>query len=178
MIQLLGVAAAFLVTLFAILGGIADIQDNLGEYRRQLDAEGFEGITIGFINQTILREGGLLPFLRKHCPTESTKTQFNPLIQADCLKSSRLKAIFAIDSRLSTNDLRLAQDITEIKADLSEIEFKFSVMKPGSVLWEFIPITGDTRLLTLSYVELEAKVFLKKDGIDTEVFRFRKVFRP
>lgn len=182
MIQLVAVAAAFLMTLFMILGGIANIQDNLGEYRRQLDAEGFEGISIGYVNQAILREGGLLPFLRQHCPTDATKGEFNPEVRVDCFNDAGVKSIFGISRRLTTNELREAQSIDEIKGDSSEIQFEFALMKPGADLWQFAPIAGDTRVMSLSYLEVTATVFLRKsvngEETDVHVFQFKRIFRP
>lgn len=178
MIQLIAVAAAFLFTLFMILGGIANIQDNLGEYRRQLDAEGFEGITIGYINQTVLKSGGLTPFLRANCPTDDTKNEFNPKIRVNCFGAAGVKSIFNIDPRLSTNALRTVQGIDVIKADQSEIRFEFQMTQPGSELWSFVAVPGDVRLMSLSYLEVKAFVILKKDGSDVDVFEFRRIFRP
>lgn len=182
MIQLIAVAAAFLVTLFMILGGIANIQDNLGEYRRQLDAEGFEGITLGHINQIIVREGGVLEFLRKNCSQSTLEVEFNPKISASCFNDEGFKKIFGLDRRDTTNALRKVQGISEIGADQSEIEFEFKMMKPGTELWTFTGIEDGQRLMNVSYIEVTATVFLKKveAGVakDVQVFLFRRVFRP
>lgn len=182
MIQLLAVAAAFLITLFMILGGIANIQDNLGEYRRQLDAEGFEGITLGHMNQFIVREGGVLEFLRTNCSESTVSVEFNPKLKGNCFDDEGFKKIFGFDRRAPTNDLRKAQGIAEIKADQSEIQFDFNLMKPGGDLWQFTPIEAGHRLMNVSYIEVTATVFLKKqengETKDVQVFLFRRVFRP
>lgn len=182
MIQLVAVAAAFLFTLFMILGGIANIQDNLGEYRRQLDAEGFEGITLGHVNQIIVREGGLLEFLRTNCSESTLEVEFNPKINNSCFNDEGFKKIFGFDRRAPTNELRKAQSIAEIAADQSEIQFEFNMMKPGTDLWQFVPIESGHRLMNVSYIEVTATVFLKKkeggEIKDVQVFLFRRVFRP
>lgn len=178
MIQLVTVAAAFLITLFMVLGGIANIQDNLGEYRRQLDAEGFEGVSVGFINQKVILEGGLLTFLRKHCALDSDSTSFNPRVSKDCFGDSGFKTIFGVDRKVETNELRKVQSLEKINGDSSEIQFTIHLMKPGSNLWEFIPVTKDEYLFSVSYIEVEAVVFVKEKGSPTEVFRFKKAFRP
>lgn len=182
MIQLVMVAAAFLFTLFMILGGIASIQDNLGEYRRQLDAEGFEGITVGYVNQIVVREGGLLEFLRRHCRESEVFIEYNPKLKGDCFNDEGFERIFGLSRRMTTNQLRAKQDLREISADQSEVQFEFHMKRPGADLWEFVEAVDSPRLMNIAYVEVVASVFLKKhqggETNDVQIFQFRRVFRP